>query len=66
MIIDAFFISLTLWFIMLKLFGFISWSWFWVFSPLYVLAAIIVLVVGVAWIFPDYFEALRNVERMRK
>jgi len=58
--IDALFISLTLWLIIFKMVGIISWSWFWVFSPLYVLAALIVLVVAAAWIFPEYFEALKG------
>jgi len=58
--IDAFFISLTLWFIILKVVGVISWSWFWIFSPLYVLAALIVLVVAAGLVFPEYFEALKG------
>jgi len=37
---------LTLLFIALKLTGFITWSWFWVLSPLILYVCLVILIVG--------------------
>lgn len=51
---------LTLMFVGAKLLGYIDWSWWWVFSPLWIEAAfVIVLLVVFAigyWIFYKLFE----------
>lgn len=36
---------LTILFVLLKVFGYISWSWWWVFSPLWIGAAIVLVIV---------------------
>ena len=51
---------LTLLFVAAKLFGFIDWSWWWVFSPLWIEAAFVVIlliafVIGY-WVFYKLFE----------
>lgn len=51
---------LTLLFVAAKLFGFIDWSWWWVFSPLWIEAAFVVILfvlfaIGY-WIFYKLFE----------
>jgi len=35
---------LTLIFVAGKVFGFLSWSWWWVFSPLWIIAGIIIII----------------------
>ena len=40
-------ITLTIIFIVLKLTGCITWSWIWIFSPIWISALIIALVIGV-------------------
>ena len=35
--------SLTIVFIFLKVFGFVNWSWWWVFSPLWISLGLVVL-----------------------
>lgn len=39
---------LTIVFIVLKLTGFISWSWLWVLSPIWITTAVVLLIVLVA------------------
>lgn len=43
----GFFGLLTVLFIGLKLTGYISWSWWWVLSPLWIAAALWLLIVGI-------------------
>lgn len=38
---------LTIAFIVLKLTGFIAWSWWWVLSPLWISAGVVVLVLAI-------------------
>lgn len=38
---------LTITFVLLKVFGYISWSWWWVFSPLWISAIIVIVVLGI-------------------
>ena len=47
---------LTIVFIALKLMGVISWSWWWVLSPMWISAiiGIVILIVYVLWITRDY------------
>ena len=42
-VISAFTIFII--FIVLKFYGVINWSWFWVLSPLWILAALIILII---------------------
>lgn len=42
---------LTIVFIALKLTNFIDWSWWWVLSPLWIAASIVVAVLGVIAVF---------------
>lgn len=42
---------LTIVFITLKLTGYIDWSWWWVLSPLWISAIIVVALVGAAVVF---------------
>jgi len=57
--------ALLLIFITLKLMGYIEWSWLWVLSPLWIVAALvatILLIVGiVSWII--HFRDKRRLER---
>ena len=46
----SFFELLTLAFIVLKLCGVISWSWLWVLSPLWIGAAVVLLIAFVIWL----------------
>lgn len=43
--------ALTIAFIVLKLCGVIDWSWVWVLSPLWIVAALVVVVLLVSYIF---------------
>ena len=55
--------ALTLIFIVLRLTGAITWSWVWVFSPLWILAVLTVaaiLVMLLAINVVDYIEAKRS------
>jgi len=45
---------LTLIFITLKLTGFITWSWFWVLSPLIFYVCLVILIVGLMLIIAAY------------
>ena len=51
---------LTLLFVAAKLFGYIDWSWWWVFAPLWIEAAIVLVLVvllGVGtWLFFRLFK----------
>lgn len=42
-------------FLVLKLCKVIEWSWWWVFSPLWIVAAFIVLIIIVAYIVKGYY-----------
>jgi hypothetical protein len=44
---------LTIAFIVLKLTGFISWSWWWVLSPIWITFIIVLLVIVGVYIFVD-------------
>ena len=35
---------LTITFVLLKVFGYINWSWWWVFSPLWISAILIIVI----------------------
>lgn len=52
---------LTLVFVAAKLFGHIAWSWLWVFSPLWIplAALLIVAIVGAVFTFIVYASAAR-------
>lgn len=52
---------LTIVFITLKLLGEIRWSWWWVLSPLWIIAIVLVLVLLVALVL--YFISERNETR---
>ena len=51
---------LTLLFVAAKLFGDIDWSWWWVFAPLWIEAAIVLVLITIfgicAWLFFKLFE----------
>ena len=51
---------LTLLFVAAKLFGYIDWSWWWVFAPLWIEAAIVLVLIvlfGVGtWLFFKLFD----------
>lgn len=42
--------SLTILFVLLKAFGLITWSWWWVFSPLWIAGGLVLLILVVAFI----------------
>ena len=51
--------SLTIVFILLKLFGFVEWSWLWVFSPIWlpiVFALILIIVCLIVTSISDFFK----------
>jgi hypothetical protein len=41
---------LTIAFIVLKLTHYISWSWWWVLSPVWIMAIVAALVIGIVWL----------------
>jgi hypothetical protein len=41
---------LTIVFVLLKVFGYISWSWWWIFSPLWIGAAIVLSILAIVLI----------------
>lgn len=43
--------ALTIAFIVLKLTGFIAWSWWWVLSPLWISFGLAILILGALWIW---------------
>lgn len=43
-------LSLTITFIVLKLIGIINWSWWWIFSPLWIFAIIELIILFIFWI----------------
>lgn len=51
--IKAFKISivLSILFVILKVFGYISWSWIWIFSPIWIYSTITTLVMHISLIF---------------
>jgi hypothetical protein len=56
----GFFGLLTVLFVGLKLTGFIDWSWWWVFSPLWIAAIILIVIVGGALGLITWAEAPRR------
>jgi len=50
---------LTIVFIVLKLLGHISWSWWWVFSPIWIELAILVLILVVLGIITIIIELVK-------
>jgi len=57
---------LTILFIGLKLTGYISWSWWWVLSPLWIPLAI-VLVIFFTWLIPIFLiQVYQDLERKRR
>lgn len=42
---------LTILFIGLKLTGYIAWSWWWVLSPIWISAALVIAIIGIALLF---------------
>lgn len=60
-------------FVTLKLLGYITWSWVWIFSPLWILGCLTLLITGVSFVFGALalliaFAALKsgNVKFIRK
>lgn len=54
---------LTVLFVALKLMGYIAWSWWWVFSPLWIPLAIVlafIIVVGVVAVFSFLIAAITH------
>lgn len=69
----GFFQLLTLAFIILKLTGFIAWSWWWVLAPLWAPTTLLLggcfigfFVVGVAWFAVWLFESVRDYCRRNR
>ena len=56
---------LTVAFIVLKLTNYITWSWFWVFSPLWIALLLIVLLFGAA-ILLQRKQKPETVEQLKK
>lgn len=57
---------LTIAFIVLKLTGFIDWSWLWVLAPLWIPVAIVLVVLLAALIFVLVKEGVRQTERQQR
>lgn len=57
---------LTIAFIVLKLTGFISWSWLWVLAPLWIPVAIVLVVLLAALIFVIVKEGVRQTEEQQR
>jgi hypothetical protein len=49
-------ILLTVLFVGLKLTGYITWSWLWVLSPIWINIALIILIIIIAGIVKSFFE----------
>ncbi|MBA1335887.1 MAG: hypothetical protein HPY66_1705 [Firmicutes bacterium] len=47
---------LTIVFIVLKLTGYITWSWFWVLSPLFVLPVVLIVTFVVAAVMEKFLD----------
>ena len=54
----GFFGMLAILFIGLKLTNYITWSWWWVLSPLWLPFALLIGIVTVAWLLMKFFEQL--------
>lgn len=57
----GFFGSLTIVFILLKLFGFVEWSWLWVFSPIWLpIVFVLILIVVYLIVIPisNFFKEI--------
>lgn len=52
----GFFGMLTIVFIVLKLTGYITWSWFWVLSPLFVLPVVLIVTFVVAAVMEKFLD----------
>lgn len=64
---DSFFIiGLTLLFIGLKLTGNIDWTWWWVLSPIWVTAAVAILLIIIIVVFSVVFNYITNYRIKRK
>lgn len=57
---------LTIAFIVLKLTGFIDWSWLWVLAPLWIPVAIVLVVLLAALIFVLVKEGVRQTEEQQR
>lgn len=57
---------LTIVFIILKLVGVISWSWWWVLSPLWINAIFVVLVLAVVFVVMAATDRNAKMERRNK
>lgn len=59
----SFFSILTLIFITLKLTGYITWSWFWVLSPMFlpliIVGGLIIGLAGIAWILKRFERKIK-------
>ena len=47
---------LTIIFIVLKLTGFIAWSWWWVLAPMWIGLVLIIIIIAIAVIFAAIFN----------
>jgi fatty acid desaturase len=56
---------LTIAFIVLKLTNYITWSWFWVFSPLWIALLLIVLLLGASLLLQRN-QKRETVEQLKK
>ncbi len=43
--------TLTIVFVILKALGYLTWSWWWVFSPLWIMALIVLVIIFIVIIF---------------
>ena len=62
----GFFGLLTIVFIVLRLTGFIAWSWWWVLAPLWMPAAVVIAILIIVFGIAVCFEGLRYLFRKRK
>lgn len=52
---------LSLSFIVLKIVGFIHWSWWWVLSPIWISVGFIIVIAIIAAVSPKFYEAVHMV-----
>ena len=49
---------LTIAFIVLKLTNYINWSWWWVLSPIWITAVLLIIILGSFYIYVEYKKGL--------
>lgn len=58
---------LTLVFVVLKCTGYLAWSWWWVFSPIWITYSVVLLVIGGFFVFrPSIFTLRRSSGRGKR